>query len=167
MILKRTTATLRVIVGLVVAAGLLLGTTATASASAPRTLSGDVQAASTICLHQDVSFRNIVRGHLEGCFTSGKDGNVPYVEGTFEVCDVVDEPAETNIVVAELMVGFTNGSSWQYGTQPGFDAGGDGGYCSYYYYYQPGPAGAAWNANYLRVTVTAPGKNASVERYAF
>ncbi|GAB3451311.1 hypothetical protein GCM10027436_49080 [Actinophytocola sediminis] len=115
-----------------------------------------------------MSYRGIERGYLIGCFTAYKDATGPWVEGWFSVCDIADEPEETNIVRAQLVATFSDGSSPpQYGTQGWFSAPGDGAGCTYYDYSQDGPHNTAWYAQYMKITVQAPGKAETVERPGF
>jgi hypothetical protein len=127
------------------------------------------KAADQICGRYAVSFNNIERGYLAGCFFSKFDesGWRPFVDGAFDVCDYVDEPQETNIVRAQVMVAFSDGVAWSYANSPWYPAQGDGAGCFSFLYYQAGPEGVVWEAKYVKITVEAPGKAVAVYRPGF
>jgi hypothetical protein len=151
---------------LAVAAAALAGMTASASASAGT--SDDVVAQG--CATVTVSFRDIVRGWVRGCYYPGVDSIGPYVTGWFEVCDVEDEPQETNIVRGEVVAAFSNGSQWRYVSSGWHSAAGDGGGCRIVQpdpYLWDGPHLSGWTARYMKVTAEAPGKATAVGRPGF
>jgi hypothetical protein len=123
-----------------------------------------------ICDFWSVIYNNNERGRLAGCIGAGYDYNarVPFVSGRVDVCDFVNEPQETNIVRAQVMAAFTNGSSWSYGNSPWYYAPGDGTGCTArpYSLHIRGPVGV-WSAEYVRITVEAPGKTTAVYRPGF
>jgi hypothetical protein len=121
--------------------------------------------AGSTCEPVEVSFRGVHRGGVYGCYTSHVDSVGPYVSGYFGVCDDEDEPQETNIVRGEVVVAFSNGSSWEYVSSGWKSAPGDGAGCRWFDpFLWDGPHASGWTARYLKITAEAPGKATVVER---
>ncbi|NUT96157.1 MAG: hypothetical protein HOY78_29430 [Saccharothrix sp.] len=153
--------------GLVVMAAVAVGVSVgTSSASATGTDDVTAQGCHTVT----VSFRDIVRGWVRGCYYPGVDSIGPFVTGWFEVCDVEDEPQETNVVRGEVVAAFSNGSEWRYVSSGWKYAPGDGAGCRIVQpdpYLWDGPHLAGWTARYMKITAEAPGKATAVARPGF
>jgi hypothetical protein len=135
-----------------------LASIATLGSAAPAKAQGQA------CDKWTVSYRNIERGYLAGCFFEKYHYplDLPYVDGAFDVCDYVNEPQETNIVRAQVMVAFSDNRrpnpNYVYYDSPWYSAPGDGTGCfSNRGFFMAGPQG--WFAKYVRITVQAPGKS--------
>lgn len=140
----------------------------TSSASASVAAGGDVTAQG--CHTVTVSFRNIVRGWVRGCYYPGVDSIGPFVTGWFEVCDVENEPQETNIVRGEVVAAFSNGSQTRYVSSGWQSAPGDGAGCRIVQpdpYLWDGPHLPGWTARYMKITAEAPGRATAIARPGF
>lgn len=127
------------------------------------------QAAAT-CPMVRVSYNGLERGWLSGCFEAGVDGIGHFVVSDFQVKDVLDEPTENNVVYATVMVAWRNAAgTYHYQEYGPFSAPGDGpqhGVKPYEPLFEAsGGRHTSYFADYIRITVTAPGKAAQVSRF--
>jgi hypothetical protein len=125
---------------------------------------GSAKADVPICDTWGVSFNNIARGYVSGCLNTeiNPATRKQRVVARFEVCDILDEPGETNVVRAEIMVAWEDifdRENLRYGSSPWFSARGDGTGCLSYTWTNDAPSESGlWGAQYARITVEAPGK---------
>jgi hypothetical protein len=115
-----------------------------------------------------VTYRDSYRGFLNGKFLGVNLIQSATVYGIrLEVCDVVDEPEEDNVVRGQVMAAFTNGISWIYRNSGWMSAPGDGGGCARLAPINLWTTAVGFSPSYIRITVEAPGKATAVFRAGF
>jgi hypothetical protein len=130
--------------------------------------------AAKVCPTVIVTYNGYQRGYLEAvgwCFESFRDSRGYYLAAQFWVEDTLDEPNETNIVRATIMVAYRNAAgTYHYQEYGPFSAPGDGstgnGPAEFAEFFEAGGGRhATYQPDYIRITVTAPGKASQVSRF--
>jgi hypothetical protein len=151
-------------------AALAVASIGVAAAPAGAAVAAAPARAAETCPTVRVSYNGLERGWLSGCFEAGRDGVGYYVVSDFQVKDVLDEPTENNVVYASIMVAYRNAAGTYYYQEYGpFAAPGDGpqhGVKPFAPLFEAsGGRHTSYWADYIRITVTAPGKASQVSRF--